>query len=528
MHEEILNMSDQKRLVYAVLTLFLSLMSCMENPPLRADDQPSREISTDRSLFPEAYGVLANDKLMFPVDMSDWPIKLTGERQLFVDDYLIASSINLKRTVHQATKHPGNPIISDETPWEGKGPAFQIVRRNPQTGKFRIWYSGAVTYQLPSGHRGVFPALYAESDDGINWVKPELGLYEFNGSKANNIIIPAGNLFGLHVDDHEPNPQRRYKGIVAHRPKYVAKEGYFLYTSPDGIHWTRDREEPLALSLQGYTMPQSGVGDTSLFRWDRHLGKYIGDVKFVLPGKIRCRGFMESDDLIHWTRPRMTVYPDTLDDPDSQIYSQNSFCYESMWLGFLRVMHTERTQGYKQTTVELTASRDGRHWSRIGRREEVIPLGTEAEWDTDYHDPFWEPVPVGDQIWIYYRSARLRRNEQRRYRIGLAMLRRDGFVSLDAGNDPGVIVTRPLSFGGKKLFINARVNKGGYVKAALISPENTPVSQYGLADCISVTVDAVKSPVVWTNAQDILLSPGDHLRLKFELKNAQLYSFWIE
>ena len=72
-------------------------------------------------------------------------------------------------------------------------------------------------------------------------------------------------------------------------------------------------------------MPQTGIGDTSMFRWDRHLGKYVGDVKFVLPRKMRSRGIMESNDLIHWSRPRMTGYPDSLDDPDTQIYAQNSY-----------------------------------------------------------------------------------------------------------------------------------------------------------------------------------------------------------
>ena len=514
--------------VLAGILLIAAVVSFGMFSPLRADDKPSRDIATDRSLFPKAYGVLANEKLMFPVDMRDWPVKITKERQLFVDDYLIASTSNVKRTVHQVTKYAGNPIFANHVPWEGKGPAFQIVLRDEKSGKFRMWYAGAIVYELPSGLRGVYPTLYAESDDGITWTRPKLGLHNFNGSKANNIVIPAGNLFGLHIDENEPNPKRRYKGIVAHRPNYVPREGYFLYTSPDGIHWTREIEEPLAISLQGYTLPQSGIGDTSIFRWDRHLKKYIGDVKFVLPGKMRCRGIMESDDLIHWTRPRMTVYPDSLDDSDSQIYSQNSFCYESMWLGFLRVMHTERTKAHKQTTVELTASRDGRHWSRVGNREEIIPLGTEAEWDTDYHDPFWGPVTVGDELWIYYRSAKLRRNLPRRWDMGLAKIRKDGFVSLDAGKSVGLVTTRPLSFAGKHLFLNAEVDNGGSIKVALLSSDGKSISGYTFEDAQPVTHDATKLPVTWSKKSAYKLPPGEHVRLRFQLQNAKLYSFWVE
>jgi len=493
-----------------------------------AADEGGAGTATDQSLFPEAYGVLANEQLMFPVDMSDWPVKIDCSHQLFVDDYLLASIKNIKRTVHQATKFSGNPIMTDHTPVDGAGPIFPIVQRDQQTGRFRMWYAGRITYTLPNGTSVRFPALYAESDDGVAWTKPGLGVFEFNGSRANNIVIPAGNLWGIHVDEDEPNPKRRYKGIVWHEPKYVPREGYFLYTSPDGIRWTRETEEPIALSLNGYTMPQTGVGDTSLFRWDRHLAKYVGDVKFVLPGKMRVRGLMESDDLIHWSRPRMTVYPDSLDDADTQIYAQNSFCYESMWLAFLRVMHTERTKGYKQTTVELTASRDGRHWYRVGNREEIIPLGSESEWDTDYHDPLWEPVLVDDQLWIYYRSGKLRRNEPRRYDLGLAKLRRDGFVSLDAGQQNGTVLTRPLSFAGKNLFVNADVRDGGYIKVTMLTRGQQPIGGYSTDDSMAITEGSVKVPVRWQNATQLKVQPGHHTRIRFELKNARLYSFWIE
>ncbi len=493
-----------------------------------AEDKRAAGIATDQSLFPKALGVLANEKLMFPVDMSNWPVKIDSSHQLFVDDYLLASVENIKRTVHQATKFDGNPIMTDHAPADGAGPVFPIVMRDEQTGKFRMWYAGRVTYTLSSGTSVRFPALYAESDDGITWKRPELGLHEFNGSKANNIIIPAGNLWGVHIDAKEPNPQRRYKGVVWHEPKYVPREGYFLYTSPDGILWTRETEEPIAISLNGYTMPQTGIGDTSLFRWDRHLGKYVGDVKFVLPGKIRCRGFMESDDLIHWSRPRMTVFPDSLDDEDTQIYAQNSFCYESMWLSYLRVMHTERTKGYKQTTVELTASRDGRHWYRVGNREEIIPLGSEREWDTDYHDPLWEPIQVGDELWIYYRSGKLRRDEPRRYDLGLAKLRRDGFASLDAGDKPGTVLTRPLSFIGRKLFVNGEVGDGGYIKVTMLSRGQQPIDGYSTDDSMPITEGSVRIPVRWKTATQLKLQPGNHMRIYFELKSASLYSFWIE
>jgi len=493
-----------------------------------ADDGRAAGTTTDRGLFPKAYGILSNEKLMYPVDMSDWPLKIDSTHQLFVDDYLLAAVRNVQRTIHQAKKFRGNPIMSKHTAWDGAGPVFPIVLRDEQSEKFRMWYAGRVRYDLPDGTSVRFPALYAESDDGIDWTRPELGLHAFNGSKANNIVIPAGNLWGLHIDRQESNPKRRYKAVVWHEPEYVPREGYFLYTSPDGIHWKRETREPIALSLHGYTMPQTGIGDTTLFRWDRHLKKYIGDVKFVLPPKMRVRGLMESDDLIHWTRPRMTIYPDALDDADTQIYAQNSFCYESMWLGYLRVMHSERSKGYKQTTVELTASRDGRHWQRVGDRTEIIPLGTEAEWDTDYHDPLWEPVRVGEELWIYYRSGKLRRDRMRRYDMGLAKLRRDGFVSLDAGPVTGTVLTRPLSISGQRLYVNANIRPGGSVTVSVLSRNRESIAGYSATECVPLSEGSTRASIRWQSADKLKLNQHQHVRLRFQLQHAELYAFWIE
>lgn len=482
----------------------------------------------DETLYPKAYGILASEPLMFPVDMSNWPVKIDQMHQLFVDDYLIASMANVERQVHQAVKHSANPLMVADKSWEGQGPVFPVVHRDEKTGRFQMWYAGQVRYTLASGVSARFPALYAESADGIHWEKPELGLHEYEGSKANNIVIPAGNLFGLRVDTGESAPSRRYKGIVWHEPPYVPREGYFLYTSPDGIHWTRKSQAPLAISLNGYAIPQNGIGDTSIFRWDDRLGKYVGDVKFVLPGKFRCRGMMESDDLIHWTPPRMTLYPDALDDPDSQVYGHLSFSYESMWIGLLRMMHTERT-GWKQTMVELTASRDGRHWTRVGRREEFIPLGGPDEWDADYHEPTHRPIPMGDELWIYYRSARSSsRDPQAGDAIGLATLRRDGFVSLRAGDLPGHLTTRPLTCPGRRLYLNADIREGGWIQVALRTRDNEPLVTYSLDNAVVIEKGAVKLPVAWSQTQTIDLPADEHVRLHFVLKNALLYSFWFE
>ena len=229
----------------------------------------------------------------------------------------------------------------------------------------------------------------------------------------------------------------------------------------------------------------------------------------------------------------MVIYPDGLDAPDSQIYGHCGFVYESAWIGMMRMMHTTYAENsYKQTTIELTASRDGRHWTRVGKREEFIPLGGPDEWDPHYHDPCTPPILVGDELWIYYRSMPMwggkKRGHDKISRIGLAMLRRDGFVSLNAGTAAGTVVTRPLTFAGKKLFINAEIAEGGYVKAEVRSTSGKALPAHTLAKCTPATGSATRMEVTWAGAGAIRHSHTQRLRLAFELKNAKLYAFWVE
>ena len=112
--------------------------------------------------------------------------------------------------------------------------------------------------------------------------------------------------------------------------------------------------------------------------------------------------------------------------------------------------------------------------------------------------------------------------------IGLATLRRDGFVSLNAGDQPGELVTRPLTFDGGALFVNAEVDEGGYLKAELRDGSGKTVGPYALRECRPITRGSLAGRVTWRKRETVERAPATSLRLVFELKNAKLYSFWIE
>lgn len=504
---------------------------------LAAGNRPKFNDYVDRRVFPEGYGILTSEHLMYPASVADWPVRIDASRQLFIDDYLVASIQQLTREFHQPVKHPANPLIRADRPWEHPHLWLGFVLHDRDQGRFRMWYN--------SGKERV---LYAESQDGIAWSKPELGLIENSGSRQNNIIIEGGYTIGLIEGTRGPRGGEGFRAIVWHRPPSAPETGYYLYRSSDGLRWTRERERPVITSTCNASLYNTvSAGDTSIVRYDPLLRRYVCDAKTniympleamkqlgIVPddqNRIRSRAMMESDDLIHWTPPRMTLFPDDRDQPDAQIYGHIGFVYESMWIGMARILHMQRT-GWKQTDIELTYSRDGRHWLRPVVRREFIPLGDAEGWEPDYSDPAYNgPLLVNDELWFYYRGSRAaERDRAKNYTmcLGLARLRRDGFVSLNAGDKPGQVTTRPLTAEGRSLFINADVRTGGWVKAAVLSARSEPVAGFTLDDSKPVTADTTRGRLAWQDADRLEFPKDDHVRLVFQMKNAKLYSFWLE
>ena len=518
----------------------------------------------DRALYPQAYGVLGSENLMYPVDVSDWPVQITTEHQLFVDDYLVATCTHLTRQLHQAKRHGGPVLRLLGTPWEQASSGSLIVLRDENSGLFRMWYGIRSLVKAANGitYRG--PTCYATSTDGIHWDKPNLGIFKFGQDTNNNICLPEGSIEGLFYDPAAIDPDQRYKAMVWHDPRgqerYAPQEGFYRYWSNDGVHWKGDNRQCLMPNGQGKNFPDqpcTGVGDATNFQWDAKLKKYVANTKILTSDSGRMVGRCESDDLIHWTRPRMVLFRDGLDDADSEMYEHQTFPHESLWIGQLRVMHGRKSfipeppirdvrPGWKQVAIELTASRDGANWSRVCPGELILPLGAKGSWDADYLSPMTgQPLLVGDELWFYYLGAvrweRLKalgvpnpRDELNpgmandEMHIGLAKLRRDGFVSLNAGEQPGMLVTRPLTFRSGKLYVNAEIANDGYLKVEVRNADGTAVEPYRLDACEAVIGDALKAPVSWAGESKLTCPKDQCQRLAFQLRKAKLYSFWIE
>ncbi len=425
------------------------------------------------------------------------PIPVGRARQLFLDDVVIESQNGLQRRLHPVEKSQHNPLIVPDRAWEGRSVLLYggVVRET--SGRFRMWY-------LAWGKHVGQPSFicYAESDDGIKWNKPSLGLRDYGGSTANNIVLPGWSQTSVLFDPHDANPQQRYKALL----RYNGMRGF---TSPDGIHW-RDR---------GVLIDQAYDGTT--LHWDPVGQKWLAMVKIFKDGH-RARGYAESRDFLNWTDTYFMSATDDRDADDDEMYAMALFHHQTLYIGLLRMYHKDRDV----VDIQLAVSRNAKHWSRPDRTP-FIPTGTKrTDWDYGNNAvPATPPIRVGDELWFYYSGRSTRHDEiPNDGAIGLAKLRVDGFVSLDA-DETGILTTRPLKLEGAKLFLNADAS-GGEIRAELLNRDGESLPKFTKDASTLFNGDSVQHQVQWQGNPK--LPQQQEVRLRLHLKRAKIYAFWTE
>ena len=468
---------------------------------------------------------------------------------LFIDDESVEEKVGLKRTFHPVTKHSDNPIFVGERAWEGAVmPATMML--DEEEGIFKMWYT---TFARVPGALGTFVNCYATSSDGLHWERPELNNFEYEGSTRNNLCaLDAGSLKVIK-ESHETDPSRRYKALywgtgVEQGEDAQEGEGWMgarggvwgicIAFSPDGMHWTPHPDNPVLM----------GTGDTeSLYGWDDRYSKYVA---YIRSGRHfrpeerpniprRVIGRSESDDCINWTEPVTVVVPDADDDPQSDLYHMHVSGHHGHYIGMLH-LYVPSPDPFGPFWPELASSRDGIRWRRLGDRQPFVPLGEPGSWDEGMIGTGKGILEVGDELWIYYggwhedhgisrphrRMDTDREAQQKAAAIGLARLRRDGFISLDAHDSEGTLLSEPVACGGQELVINART-VGGYVAAELLDEAGRPIDGYTQADCDAFTGDSVRHPVTWRGGAALERLNGDKIKIRLSLKNAELYALGI-
>ena len=454
------------------------------------------------------------------------PIAVGDHRQLFIDNHLIGSFRNLKRVAHRPSMHPGNPILTGTEPWERWliGVNGNCVMYDEESREFRMWYGAYSDDPSKPAGQG-YRVCYAVSKDGIHWTRPVLGQMEFEGSRKNNIMGSGDNWMrrpNIMKDRHETNPERRYKmtyvDVIGGKPA-IAKA-----FSPDGIHWQLNAD-----NKPWYT----NAYNANLLGWDERIQRYV--LFRRVTNLQHSIGRTLSKDFSDWTEPEVVLAPGPA-ELDKNFQGFAAFFYEDVCFGFLSI----RDQPRLYYNSELAVSRDGARWERFSPGQLFLEHGKPGSWYSENITAV-APVVLGDRIWIYFTGTNylhsgaslgpvqrgwIENGMRIQSAIGLATLRLDGFVSLEAGVEPGTVTTKSLQAAGD-LRVNADVR--GEMRVALLDGTGKPVAGYSAKDCEPIRSDGLRHAVRWGGKTSAQAQPGGKpFRLQFTLRDANLYSFFFD
>ena len=449
------------------------------------------------------------------------PIALRDLPLLFADDSGIAASTGVVRAVHIAQRRDA-PVIEPERPWEGaRVYVYGSVYADATGTPLRLWYMAAPDY-----------VLYATSQDGVNWLKPSLGLLPYKDSAENNIVHRIHSPSVL-LDTREPDPAKRYKMLGAKSGTYHAAY------SADGLHWTRYATNPVLKYSDTITLSQHPV-----------TGEYLAYHK--CPAKIRDFGrrvvwLSRSRDFQQWSEPELVFAPDEQDDAwasgpqqRTEVYNMSVYPHAAGFIGLptmFRVTAARRPKSELTPNqspddgpidVQLATSVDGRAWQRTQPRVNVIPRGAPGSYDGGAILGVTSTcVHVGDKTWVYYTGLTTTHGgpmPPKRLSIGRAEWRRHGFVSLDAAGR-GRVETKPLRLASPSLIVNADASRGN-LRVALLETDGRAIPGFALEECEPLSTDATRWTARWKSEAK---APTDRpVQIVLEMTNCRLFSLATE
>jgi len=465
-------------------------------------------------------------------------INVGTRKQLFVDEQFIESRTGIELLMHPPVRD-GRVLVTADQPWEAGGriAVYSSVLR--EDGRTRIWYD-LLTPKGDGPYDHERRVCYAESADGLEFVKPRLGLCEVNGSRANNVVLP-GVIGGCAVwIDPQGGDAHRYKT----QTKVYPSGQLHMHSSPDGLHWKKFARLD----------PGPGGWDTqSIVFWDSKIERYVLFTRYWDQNDDRARRFrtvrrLESDDLLNWDRQSIVMKPNEADlatyetptlQPPVDYYGADVFRYEGVYIMLAQAFWhwysrpPEDGLGPSTFDVRLAIGRDGKTFRRIGHWTPFLSPGPEGRFDSRFVWAMPDPVRMGDELWIYYVGSNCDHDGivdpaadgQHLSGISRAVLRVDGFVSATAGYEGGQFTTPPIRFQGRTLELNVDTGGGGSVLVELLDEEGRPLAGYSKADAVPIIGNAVRVPVKWKGGEDVSRIADRAVRLRFSMQDCHLYAF---
>lgn len=499
---------------------------------------------------------------------------------LFIDDFHIRTVFGLKRTFGSLEKM-SQPVLEDIP---DRRSAWACVLREPD-GLFRMWYQTVFKESVHDiatagvwgrgDEYGYFPdrhdnpvletqtsgVSYAESNDGLQWHKPELGLYEWRGNKKNNIVLDGShaatqfdgaltNMDTVSVirDESDPDPLRRYK-LICHWEtihvwdnwvsqldrseenikRFWAARAKYLTVSPDGIHWnpklTRIKE-------------CAGGGDYAGVTIDERNNRYwFSDRAPVGLPEVRYRsaGLCSSPDLYKWPETVEMVFSPSAHEDYGQRYEHHGmvpFNYGDQDLCFL-----EYSLGGSVIAGILGTHRDNERWQRANGDTPVLNISPKGSFDdTSVAVTRNAPFRIEDRLLFFYRGTHAGKNLDsclHTSHIGAASLRLDGFAAMEVDSQfvrqaelPAMLISTAVKVRENKLQINIS-DHGQSARVGLLSEDMQPIPGFELEACLALPEDAVRATVHWREQQSTETLIDKKVHLLIQMDAGKLYAFHL-
>lgn len=470
---------------------------------------------------------------------------------------------NLRLEMRQPVKHPANPVLTRGKPGtpDAWGVQFygSVIREN---GKFRMWYVAVDDHhdqvQAPSSR---WRAAYAESDDGVEWTKPNLGLVEFDGNKNNNLIRTEPAPFGfvnlkVLADPDETNPEYRYK-ISSHVYfRHKTRLGTLApFASPDGLNWkllTEAKPVRGELAKEDLVLPAIHFEPCGgLYKWD---GIYYvcgqNAMNASRPYHGRVTRMYRSHDFVHWLPTSNIGFVRTtqhaLLGAGRSLEGEQNHEGISVWnrrnvlLGIYGRWHGAKE--WKDITVDLgfVVSNDGLNFREPAHEWTFLKRGDDGSWDQGGLLQGQGFENVADRTLVYYGTWDPRIKNAPRGGVGIATLPRDRFADLvveESGKGTGdyqlpvvqsEFVTAAMQLKSNtsyRFFINADgLGAEAFLKIEVLGKDEKPLPGFSGEEAAIIRQSGFQTPIAWEGTKELRsrMEPI-RLRVSFEGKrNAEI------
>jgi hypothetical protein len=448
-------------------------------------------------------------------------VALGTRRELFVDRFLVERLVGASLMLEEPRDE--GIVVRFDRPWEGAFCGYATVLRDGP--RYRLYYRG-----LPrSGRDGSTDEVtcYAESRDGVAWVKPDLALFDRAGSRANNIVLaghaPFSHNFCPMIDPRPGVPaDERYKALAG-----TAATGLFAFVSGDGLRW-RPLRANAVLTAGAFDSQNVPLWSEAERRFVCYFRVFVADIRRVARAT--------SADFLTWSKPELMNYGDR---PVEHLYTNQTSPYfraPHLLVGIAarffpgrRVLSPEQAEaihvdpGYFNDCSDavLISTRGGDHYDRTFMEGFLVPGIGPENWVSRTNYPALNVVPTGPNEMSFYvnqnygqPTAHLRRYS----------LRLDGFACLRAPYEGGEFVTRPLTFAGKELTLNVATSAAGGVRVEVQDASGKPRPGFTLGDSVESIGNEIERVVRWKAGSDVSSLTGTPVRLRFVLRDARLYA----